>query len=125
MLIVLGLSGCAGIDYGTKLDSNIIKIDTHKSRIADIRQVTVYQKNGSYLVMGNVVRNIHGRSRIVGHVDLELLNARGKVVYETSTRYQHRGLRFNKEKFYITISKPIEKGSRLRITHSNRTMHAK
>ena len=121
--MVLGLSGCTRIHHGTKIGSNTIKVDTHKSRIADIRQVTVYQKNGSYLVKGNVVRNIHGRSRIAGHVDLELLNAQGNVVYKTSTRYKHSGLRFNKEMFYLTISKPIEEGSRLRITHSDRTMH--
>lgn len=123
LMVVAGLSGCATIDYGTKLDSSTIEIETHRSRIADIGQVTVYQQKEKYLIMGKVIRNIQGRSHIKGHVDVELLNAQGKVVYETTTRYQHSGLRFNKEKFYLTIEKPIEKGSRLRITHTESTTH--
>lgn len=123
LMVTVGLSGCSTIDYGTKLDSSTIEIETHRSRIADIGQVTVYQQKENYLIMGNVTRNILGRSHIKGHVDVELLNTYGIVVYETSATYQHSGLRFNKEKFKLTIEKPIKKGSLLRITHDESTKH--
>lgn len=117
------LFGCATTEYGTALDSNTVKIETIRSRIADIGQVTVYQQKEGYLVLGNVTRNSYVRGHISGHVDFELLNSKGETTFKATKGYRHKGLRFRSEDFSLKIDKPINKGSVLRITHIESTRH--
>ncbi len=122
---IILLSGCATVDDGKKIDENIVKIERQNSRIAGIGQVTVYQQKEGYLIRGKVTRNAYIRGHISGHLDIQLFNPKGKVVFKTSARYQHKGLRFNNESFSIVLKHTIKKGSRLRITHIEASSHNK
>lgn len=50
--------------------------------------------------MGNVARNVLGRSHIVGRFDIELFNGKSENIFATLTRYKLSGIKFNKEKFF-------------------------
>lgn len=117
------LFGCTTTKYGATLDSSTVKIETIRSRIADIRQVTVYQQKEGYLVRGNVTRNSYIRGHISGHVDFELLNSKGETTFKATKGYRHKGLRFKSEDFSLKIDKPINKGSVLRIAHIESRRH--
>lgn len=120
---MMTLSGCASVNYGTVINKNIVTIDRQHSRTADIGQVTIYKQKKGYLVKGKVRRNIFARGHILGHIDLELINANNKVIFKDNIGYQHHGIRFNHEDFSFIINKNIEKGSRLRITHIESASH--
>jgi len=120
---IFTLSGCASTDYGTVIDSSEITIERQRSRIANIGQVTIYKQKEGYLIRGKVTRNAYVRGHISGHLDIELLNAKNKVIFKTSTIYQHVGIRFNHGTFSLKLDKAIEKGSRLLITHVESTRH--
>lgn len=117
------LVGCATTQKGIILDSDIVKIETNRSRIADVRQVVVHKQDEGFVTTGKVVRGSNVRGHIAGHVDVELINANGKTIFKKVSGYQHAGLRFTSEKFSVKIDKEINKGSVLRITHVESTKH--
>jgi len=120
---IFTLSGCASTNYGAIIDSSEIPIERQRSRLADIGQVTIYKQKDGYLIRGKVTRNAYIRGHISGHLDIEFLNEKNKVIFKTSTGYQHSGTRFNSETFSLKVDETIEKGSRLRITHVESTRH--
>lgn len=117
------LSGCATTNYGTPVDNNLVTIETHRSRVADIGQVNVYKQTDGYLIRGKVRRNSYSRGRISGHVDIELVNSKGTVIHSDSTSYTHSAARFSSKDFSLKINQPIEQGSLLRITHKEPIHH--
>jgi hypothetical protein len=117
------LVGCATTQIGVALDSNTVKIETQRSRIADVRQVVVYKQDKGFLITGKVVRGSNVRGHIDGHVDFELINAKGRTVFKKNSGYQHSGLRFASEKFSVKVDEAIDKGSILRVTHIEKTIH--
>ena len=62
------LVGCATTQKGIVLDSDIVKIETNRSRIADVRHVVVYKQDNGFLITGKVVRGSYIRGHIDGHV---------------------------------------------------------
>ena len=123
LIVFTLLVGCATTQKGVALDSNTVKIETQRSRIADVRQVVVYKQDEGFLITGKVIRGSKVRGHISGHVDFELINAKGKTVFKKNSGYQHSGLRFTSEKFSVKVSEAISKGSVLLITHVEATQH--
>jgi len=111
------LTGCATTDYGTPMSNNDIAIETQGSRIASISQVKMYKQKDGYLIRGKVIRSTHGRSHIRGHIDIELLNSKGEIVFKDTTGYRHSNIRFRSEYFSLKMSQKLDKGIRLRILH--------
>ena len=114
---IITLSGCATTNFGTPLDHDAIKIEKHQSRIATIGQVKVYKQKDGILIRGKIRRNSYSRGHISGHIDIQLIDAKGNALHSDSTGYTHSGIRFSSEKFSVKLKQKIEKGYLLRITH--------
>ena len=111
------LSSCATTNLGTLLDNDAVKIEKHSSRIASIGQVNVYKQKDGTLIRGKIRRNSYSRGHISGHVDIQLIDEKGKILHSDSTGYAHSGIRFSSERFSLKLKQVMVEGNLLRITH--------
>lgn len=111
------LSGCAMLDYGKPLDSDYITVEIQGSQVADVGRVNVYAQDNGSLIRGEVRSKRYDRLPIPGHVDIEIIDAKGEIVFKDVLHYKRRSIRSFTADFSIELSPNIPKGSHLLITH--------
>lgn len=117
-LAALFLSGCATLNPGPDNEVAGVTVERVASASASIGTVSVQNQANGTRIEGEVKRRLLlGRSAILGHLDVEVLDAKGDTVYQAVHGYKRRSLKSNVAFFALEIDRPVGKGSLVRITH--------
>ncbi|MBU0500993.1 MAG: hypothetical protein KJ558_06690 [Gammaproteobacteria bacterium] len=86
-LAILLIVGWATAEGRPSRPNEPIEIVKQHSRHAWVRNILIRPKDGGLKVSGEVRHRLYGKGAIPGHVHIEALDARGRVLDSRETRY--------------------------------------